>query len=508
MLGPVGVVHHLLNVVTTQSSGELSSSCYAMLAAYQCESLQGQHHGGLSGGALVVVIALPIVFGVAILITIPLLISRYKRRKAHREEESIERGMTGVRFIHKRTMSDVSETDKPLLLKTPARSSFGRVPSRSPEPTTYEFSDRPVTPGSTAHFPSITVTRFSMPTPNGKSPQERLADLANVPIPMLSPPVIVNKKPQPILVSIPEAPERPMAPVSNSMDMTLSTDLLHRPSFLTKPRPAPAVPGFLKPSAPSRRGRPDLRGALLTRLATKRSRSQGDPIDGDSPVSIYSQASLRRGDTHKWFPTSEAKVDPNAPFIPTLPQLSTSGAPEPRSELNRSYSFSGMPSPSRHDVEPSPVDVTDGGMPTPSTILQRRIFNDDTALLSPDASLVANSRWWSDVWEAYVPSLPAETSPAQAASGDSGFPVGRRGKPTRKSTHSTTKDASWFHATPQYSTVDDNFGRVGPERGQVMVSAWSLGSPDGKVQREARKLPPPPSATSSMYVGSEYGIAR
>ncbi|TCD69393.1 hypothetical protein EIP91_007740 [Steccherinum ochraceum] len=448
-----------------------------------------QDHGGISGGALAVAIALPIIFGVAVLLAIPFLIARHKRRKAQKVE-AMERGLDFKSFSHRRTMSDMSDTDKPLLLtESPPPQAFGRLPSLSPDPrgqTTFGFSDRPATPGAHGQWSNISLTapRDSV---DRKISQEKLADLANIPMP--SPPASSKKLP-PIMLSIPKLPERPVTSiVSKPIDLTATTDLLHRPSFLTKPRAAPPIPGALKAGGRSRRGRPDMRGALLTRMATKRSRSQGDPTE-DSPVSIYSQASIRRGDTYKYFPKRRgAEGDAEVPPVPPIPQPFAKDTDSPTDSTRRN-SYSGLPSPTHH------VFHEESDLASPSYVLRHPLFQDDTALPSPEASLVSNSRWWSNVWGSYIPSSPTNPSPTQATTGGLGFPVGRRAlhhtsSENRLSVHPvTTKDAPWFHAMPEYGVVHENYAQAG----QVMVAAWSseIGCGDEKVEREARRLPPPP----------------
>jgi len=444
------------------------------------DSSQGQKHNGISGGALAAAIALPIIFGVALLLAIPFIIARYRRKI--RKVELAERG-----FGHQRTMSDISETDKPLLLmESPPRSSFARPRSLSPLPgeMTYEFTEAP----SSSHLQLPSISLNSGPPTS----HEKLADLAYMPMPSLTPPAATNK-PLPILLSTPKLPERPVSAVSKPRDLTTTTDLLHRPSFLTKPRPAPPIPGALK-AGRSRRGRPDMRGALLTRMATKRSRSQGDPTEEDSPVSIYSQASLRRGDTHKWFPKGGVIADSDAPPVPSLPQPFSDELDSP-TDRSRSYSLSGVPSPSRDIFQSYPGQGPEADLSSPSYILRDRLFNDDTALPSPEASLVSNGRWWSNVWGSYIPSSPTNPSPTQTTTGGLGFPVGRRTLGNRQSVQPTTKDVAW-HAMPEYGVVDRDYGNVDAERGQVMVAAWSLGDgaqAQGRVEREARRLPPAPS---------------
>lgn len=394
------------------------------------------------------------------------------------------------RFTHQRSMSDISETHKPLLLSPPR--SIGRLPSLSPEPTTYEFAGRPGTPGSYAQMPSIALN--SVPLFNDKTSHETLADLARMPLPSLSPPTSTNK-PLPVTpVATPKLPERPASSVSKPMNTT--TDLLHRPSFLTKPRPAPSAPGTSR--QPSRRGRPDMRGALLTRMATKRARSTGDPADdsdGGSPVSIYSQASLKRGDTYKFFPKRKLQIDPSAPPVPSLPRhgerdalVKNDVAP---AGFTRSNSFSGMPSPSRHAFGTSPIDDDNASLPTPNFLLNHPFFNDDTALPSPEFPLISSGKWWPNAMGSHNPSSPTYPSSSHGRSGGLDIPYGQRSSSDR----ATTKNLPWFHAMPEFAYVDDQ-ARVDAESGQVMVAAWNLGNGEEKAERQARKLPAPPTAPS------------
>ncbi|THH27333.1 hypothetical protein EUX98_g6857 [Antrodiella citrinella] len=342
-----------------------------------------------------------------------------------------------------------------------------------PDETTYEYPERPTSASSQNQLPTIALNTMQLS-------HERLADLG-FPMPLPSPPAANKKLPQPHL-SLPKS--SPHASVSKPMNAIETIDLL-RPSFLTKPRPAPVAPGARMGA--SRHGRPDMRGALLTRMATKRSRSHGDPTEEDSPVSIYSQASLRRGDTHKFFPKRGGGVDLEAPPVPPLPRPFPDELTSPVVQTRRN-SFSGVPSPTRHmfaeEEDPNASSFT----------VQHRIFL-DTALPSPEASLVSNSRWWSNVWGSYIPSSPTNPSPTQTSTGGIGLPVGRRSLAAhRQSTNPTTKDVPW-HAMPQYGVVEQAYGNVSGERGQVMIAAFGEGS-QGRVERAARRLPPAPSTSS------------
>lgn len=97
--------------------------------------------------------------------------------------------------------------------------------------------------------------------------------------------------------------------------------LVARPSFLTRPRPAP------RPGAASSRSRggADMRSALLNRLASTRLRrdpsDEGD-AEGDSPSSVYSQSSsLPHGFHEQPFPADDA---PPVPPIPSQFQIQLS----------------------------------------------------------------------------------------------------------------------------------------------------------------------------------------
>lgn len=393
-------------------------------------------------------------------------------------------------------MSDASETDKALLMESPPRSAFGRFPSISsiPEGDMYGLMDGQSTPKFYPQFRLNSLDSVPLNTDRLFS-HERLADLAVMPTPSPSPPPVANKLPKPTLLSIPNQPQKR---VNLNTDPTIipDPDLIHRPSYL-KPRRAAPLPPALR-SGPSRRGRPDMRGALLTRMATKRSRSQGDPTEDDSPVSIYSQRSLRRGDTYKFFPKSN-RAGADVPPVPPMPQPFSSFSNDAvfsPTDLERSQSFSGMPSPSRHMFARSPTEGQEKDVTSPS-FLQRRLFNDDTAL--PEASMVSDSRWWSNVWGSYVPTSPTSLSAMQATVGSVDSPNSRRSISSRMSMNTKTKDASWFHATPEYGIIEEDYGEADAERGQVMIATWSPGlgnSAQKVVEREARRLPAAPTAGS------------
>ncbi|KAH8103489.1 hypothetical protein BXZ70DRAFT_905419 [Cristinia sonorae] len=411
----------------------------------------GQGRSGLSPGVLGLAIAIPVIVGLSIIIAVPFIVVYFKNRKkrradASRKDSAAERGLRG----HRSTASEVSESGRPLLREDSPPQTLMRSLAASPmPPTSYGLPD--VDHASQPRLPRIILDD---PVSNEKYASTPPA----LQPPFLSPP-LVNKIAYTMPLTVPphrrnrESSTPAIISKPASVDTTTTTDLLHRPSFLTKPRSVPPVPGTAD--------RPDMRSTLLTRMTTnksiKRSLSEDDTLS-ISPVSLYSQPSLKRGDTHKVFPKRTRRAsaaDSDIPPVPALP-------------------------PNLDTVAANQIQYP---------ILQDRLFRDDTALpVTPTSALdPSRDRSW------FPHSSPSSSTSHSPSTAPLDLP------PRKRCLSTKPRDApEGFHAMPEYGVV---LQEPEPEKGRVLVSAWSEGR-GREVVREVRRLPPTPQNSGGETLAS------
>ena len=302
---------------------------------------------------LALAIAIPVTLGVLLLVAIPFLVKRYRRRNQKKRQFNnvdVEKAIWG----HTRNLS---ETNKPLLSKSessfspeqeddfplpsPDRNTSFVFPAPHALPSNPQPFYAPPPPRGDVNSSLPVVDRF--PRQPGRSPLSQVQNLALSPPtqPILPAPLpAVRHIPaslQPRSPPLPQMPSRsrqeqgPMLPPSLSRSKT--TELLRQPSYLTQPREAPAFPG---PQRTRSRRRPQ---PTLARIATTRStrnyraqvqaqaqvEEEQAPIPGSpvSTASIYSQSSATtsvwNGLEQPWNSNRDVPPIPGLPTVPASP---------------------------------------------------------------------------------------------------------------------------------------------------------------------------------------------
>lgn len=130
-----------------------------------------------------------------------------------------------------------------------------------------------------------------------------------------------SSPPEVVVHSASDSSPSPPKTTPPSADHQLGS-LVGRPSFLTKPRPAPR-PGQPRRTRSRGGAAVDMRSTLLTRLASarsgRRSRSADARDDGDSPSSMYSQASANTAAYWELEGEDTARNRADVPPVPPLP---------------------------------------------------------------------------------------------------------------------------------------------------------------------------------------------
>ena len=276
------------------------------------------HIQALSTGADVAIVIGSVLLLLSVLTTVYIAGSRlYKRRKERQHARVASRELdldfdtTDVEFSlgrrvtksHLRGWSDSSTDSSRPLIKSGAGWS-------AQTPSSYSFDSERHSLSSVA----------SLPNPHPPSPENFRPGTQAAPPPKV---------------------EQTVPP---SADYQLSS-LLSRPSFLTRPREPP------RPGQPRSRSRPsDMRSNLLTRLASaksiRRTRSAERAEEGDSPSSVYSQASAAMPDYQEFQADSvNGRLEAPPPVPPLPPQFQKEQLSQVASSYARPPSHPPVPGP-------------------------------------------------------------------------------------------------------------------------------------------------------------------
>ncbi|KAK7690724.1 hypothetical protein QCA50_005823 [Cerrena zonata] len=288
---------------------------------------------------LALAIAIPVTFGVCLLVAVPFFVKCWRRRNRKKQtfkKIDIEKAIWG----HTR---NISETNTPLLTKSEHSSSTEHdddFPLPSPDRNmTFVFPAPSALPSNPQPFyapPSRDNAKTSLPVAEKSTRPPSRSPLSQVQTRVVSPPA----QPQ-LLASLPPVryipptlqPSSPPLPqvlsqtrqeqgsvLPPSLSRSKTPDLLRRPSFLTQPREAPS---FLGPQRTKSRRRPQ---PTLARIATTRSTRNYHAEDEQAPpspvstASIYSQSSAT---TSVWNafeqPWNTNKAIPPIPEHPSAP---------------------------------------------------------------------------------------------------------------------------------------------------------------------------------------------